>query len=103
MTPERVSPAGKGLDKARIIGGVVQRFPKFLDSFVDPAIKIDGFGGPKLSLELLPCHQLTRPLEQCCQNLERLFLKVDVPAVFPDFAGLQINLEEAKTHHSGLT
>jgi hypothetical protein len=75
--------ARNSLDERRIVRGICQCAPKFLDSCVETFVEINKrVGWPYLSAKLLTSYHFSRPLQQEGQNPERLVLNVDRDTTF---------------------
>jgi hypothetical protein len=57
----------------------------------------EGARGPEFFLNFLAGYDFAGMLQQCCQDLEGLFLKANPQAMFAQFAGSKIEFENPKT------
>ena len=95
---ESVTVARQGLDKARILRRIVQRFAQPFHRDVDTVLKITiGFAGPEFGLQLLPCYDLAGLLQEHGENPKRLFLQLDLDAAPAQFTGTQVEFENTET------
>jgi len=73
-----ISPAGNGLNKARILSAVAQGVPESADGCVEAVVEVDkGVCGPQPALQLFPGNYLSRSFQQQGKDLEGLFLQFD--------------------------
>jgi hypothetical protein len=97
---ESVSAPGQRLDEARCRRDIAKRVPDPVYGLIHAAIKINEcVVAPEPRLHFFACHQLPRSLEQNCKKPKRLGLNADSDAALAEFAGMQINLENAKTDY----
>src|SRR5712692_11768566 len=93
---EPVAATGNGLDEARILRRVAQRFTNLVDGFVEAVIEVDDRPAPKFLAQLLPGYQLSGFFQEHRQDLKRLLLQPDAQAALCQFAGSKIDLEDTK-------
>src|SRR6266849_2375869 len=93
---EPVAATGNGLNEARILRRVAQRFTNLVDGFVEAVIEVDDRPAPKFLAQLLPGHQLSGFFQEHRQDLKRLFLQPDAQATLCQFASAKIDLEDTK-------
>jgi hypothetical protein len=93
---ESVAPTGNGLDEARILRRVAQRFTNLVDCFVKAVIEVDDRLAPKFLAQLLSGYQLSRSFEQHRQDLKRLLLQPDPQATLRQLARSQVDLKDTK-------
>src|SRR6266516_5224832 len=98
---EPITAARDGLDEARVLGRIAERFANLIDCFVEAVVKIHDRAGPESAAQFLPGHQFSRFLEQHCQHLERLLLQPDAQAMFRQLAGSKIDFEDPKLQTPG--
>ena len=85
-----------GLDEARILRRIAERFANLVDRLVDAVIEVDDDLAPDFLAQFLPGYQLAGLFEQHGQDLKRLLLQPDAPAALRQFAGSKIDLEDSK-------
>ncbi|HXL22012.1 MAG TPA: hypothetical protein VOA78_06080 [Candidatus Dormibacteraeota bacterium] len=84
--------------KTRTVGGIAESVADFVDRFVEPVIEIhERVCRPEFLLEFLAGYDFAGVLKERRQHLERLFLKANTEAVFAQFAGAEIQLENPET------
>jgi hypothetical protein len=93
---ETVAATGNGLNEARILRRVAQRFTNLVDGFVEAVIEVDDQLAPKFLAQLLPGYQLSGFFQQHRQDLKRLLLQPDAQPTLCQFAGSKIDLEDTK-------
>src|SRR6266516_3532475 len=98
---EPITAARDGLDEARVLGRIAERFANLIDCFVEAVVKIHDRAGPESAAQFLPGHQFSRFLEQHCQHLERLLLQPEAQATFRQPAGSKIDFEDPKPQTPG--
>ncbi len=96
-----ITAARDGLDEARVLGRIAERFANLIDCFVEAVVKIHDRAGPESAAQFLPGHQFSRFLEQHCQHLERLLLQPEAQATFRQPAGSKIDFEDPKPQTPG--
>src|SRR6266571_5989994 len=94
---EPITAARDGLDEARVLGRIAERFANLIDCFVEAVVKIHDRAGPESAAQFLPGHQFSRFLEQHCQHLERLLLQPEAQATFRQPAGFEDRLRRPQT------
>jgi hypothetical protein len=91
---EAVTPLGKSLDEAWVVGRVVERLAEPVDGLVQAMIEIHkGTGRPKALGEFFARNHFAGPLEQSREDLEGFFLKDGVVTVATKFACMQVQFE----------
>jgi len=94
-----VATTRKRLDKARVFGGIVQRFTEPHDCRVEAVIKIDeGVAGPEAALQFFAGDHFPAVFQKDGEDLTRLFLELDANAVLAEFAGPEVELVNAEAH-----
>jgi len=93
---ETIAATGNGLNEARVLRRIAQRFTDLVDGFVEAVIKVDDRLAPKFLTQLLTGYQLSGFLKQYRQDLKRLLLQPDAQATLCQFAGSKIDLEDSK-------
>jgi hypothetical protein len=93
---EAVATSGNGLDEARILSRIAQRFSYLVDGFVEAMIEIYDRLAPKLFAQRLSGYQLSGFIQQHRQDLERLLLQPYAQATLGQFAGAKVDLEDAE-------
>ena len=91
-----ITPTGNGLDEARILRRVAQRFTNLVYGFVDAVVEVDDRLAPEFLVQLLPGYQLSGFLQQHRQDLKRLLLQPDAQAALRQFSGSQVDLEDTE-------
>src|ERR1700686_4889944 len=94
---EPVTATGNGLDEARILRRVAQRFTNLVDRLVQAVIEVDDRLAPNFLAQLVPGYQLPGFSQQHRQDLKRLLLQSDAEARLRPFAGSQIGPQKRKT------
>ena len=95
-----IAAPGESFNKAGGLGGVAQGFPQPLDGVVKTVVEIDkGVGGPDLLLQFFAGDGLTGTLQKNLEDLERLLLEFDLRALFPQFAGPEIQFKGPETNY----
>ena len=75
---ESVASARHGFDEAGLVRGILQRLAQAVDRFIQALIEIDkGVGWPQLLHQLVASNQLAGAIEQCGEDVKRLFLNSD--------------------------
>jgi len=54
--------------------------------------------GPKSVLQFIPADQATAMFKEEEENLKRLLLELEFPALFPELGSLQVNLKNSETN-----
>jgi hypothetical protein len=91
---EAVSTFRKRFDEARILGRIVERFAQPINGLIQTLIEVDeGFFVPELLLQLISRYNLAGSLQQYCEDAKRLFRKLDLQPLFPQFALMQIDFK----------
>src|SRR6266702_2556540 len=98
---ETVAATGDGLNEARILGRVAQRFTDLVDGFIQAVIEVDDRLAPEFLAQLLPGYQLSGFFQEHRENLKRLFLQPDAQATLCQFSGSKIDLEDTKPQPPG--
>jgi hypothetical protein len=93
---ESVAATGNGLNEARILRRVAQRFTNLVDGFVKAVIEVDDRLAPNFLAQFLSGYQLSRFFQQHRQRSKRLLLQPDAQAALRQFAGSKIDLEDTK-------
>ena len=93
---EPIAATGNGLDEARILRRVAQRFTNLVDGFVEAVIEVDDRLAPKSLAQLFPGYQLSGLFQQHRQDLKRLLLQPDPQAALRQFARSKVDLEDTK-------
>ena len=94
---ETIATLGQCLDEARIVCGISQRFPDFVDGAGEGALKV--YGGvctPDLPLQFLAGDDLAGPCQQRRENGEGLACKPDLVPGFPEFSCMKVDFEQAE-------
>ena len=80
---EPIVAARQGLDKAQIVGRIIQRLSQPFYRGVDAVFEVHkGVGGPELFVILFARHHLARVLQQRGEDLEGFFLSLDLEDTF---------------------
>jgi hypothetical protein len=91
---ESIASLGQGLNDARSIGRIAQRFAQALDCVIESVVKIyKRIRRPDLALQFLPSDHLARLFQKSLEDLERLLLQFDSNALLAHFARAQVHLE----------
>src|SRR6266699_5913946 len=98
---ETVAATGDGLNEARILRRVAQRFTNLVDGFVQAVIEVDDRLAPNFLAQFLSGYQLSGVFQQHRQDLKRLLLQPDAQAALGQFAGSNIDLEDTKPQPPG--
>ena len=98
---EAVAAAGKGLDKAGVVGGVSESFADAVYGGVEAVLEVSkGVGGPEFLLQLLAGDQFSGAEEQGFEDLEGLPGQANPDALLAQFGGVEIYLEDAEADDS---
>ena len=93
-----VSTAGQRFDKTRARCGIAQRLPNLVDRRIQAVVEIDkGVGRPDLLPQIVAGDHPSGIFKQRGQDLERLFLQPDSGAILAQFAGRQVDFEDAES------
>src|ERR1700681_108998 len=98
---EPVTATGNGLDEARILRRVAQRFTNLVDRLVQAVIEVDDRLAPNFLAQLVPGYQLPGVSQQHRQDLKRLLLQSDAEDTLRQVAGSKIDLEDSKPQPPG--
>jgi hypothetical protein len=97
LRKETVAAPRDGFHKTGTLGRISERVTDFAYRFVEPVIEIhESVSGPQLFLEFFTRYDLAGMLQQHRQDLEGLFLQPDPQAMFAQFSGANIHLENSK-------
>src|SRR5215469_6580819 len=100
LSDETISAPGQGLDITRLLRGVAKRVSQSVHRRVQPLVVLNKrVRRPQSLAELFSCYQLPWPLQQQCQNLERLVRDSQPGPKFLEFLGGQIYLKRTKTNN----
>src|SRR6266481_1688075 len=96
---EAVSSSRDGFHKTGILGAVSKCVPQPLYGSIQAVFKIyKGVSGPKPVSQFFPCNNFTRMLQEHSQDLERLLLKPDLPAIPAEFSRTQVRLISSESN-----
>jgi hypothetical protein len=94
---EAVSAACQGFDEAGARSGIAQDFAYFVDGGVEAVVEVDeGVGGPEFLLKIFAGHDFSGAVEEHGKDLEGLSLEAKFDAAFAEFAGVQVEFEDAE-------
>ncbi len=92
---EAVASLGERLDVAGAVGGVAEGFADLVDGGAEGVVEVDDrVTTPEAEVEVFPGDDLSGALEERGQNLKRLRLQLDAETGLPEFAALEVHLEE---------
>ncbi|MGB7590352.1 MAG: hypothetical protein WCD04_18060 [Terriglobia bacterium] len=95
---EAVAVARQGLDKARVLRRVIQRLAQSANRVIQAVFMItERLPRPEDAVYLLARHYVIGALEEHHQNLQRLFLQVDLFVSGPQFSCVSIELKVSET------
>ena len=94
---ESIAASCESLNKARILGGVAESLPDFIDGCAQRMVEVDDrILTPESKLKFLTRDDLAGAFDQGGQDFERLALQLDAKACLPQFACLKINFVKAE-------
>ena len=92
---EAVAALGERLDIAGAVGGVAEGFADLVDGGAEGVVEVDdGVTTPEAELEVFAGDDLSGALEERGENLKGLRLQLDAETGLPEFAALEVHLEE---------
>ena len=92
---ETVTSLRERLNIAGAVCGVAEGFTDLIDGGAERVVEVDdGVSTPEAKLKILPGNDLTGTLEEHGENLKGLRLQLDPETSLPEFAALEIHLEE---------
>jgi len=94
---EPVTTPRHGFDKPGIFRGIPESIPHLADGTVDRVVEVDeGVAVPELIVDLFPRDYVAGALDQEAENLKWLLLNLDANAALPQFAGPEVQFEDAE-------
>jgi hypothetical protein len=98
---EAISSASQCLNKARVLGIIAQRIAQPFDGGVKAVVEITkGVPWPEFAAKFFSCNHLARMFEQHAQDLERLFLKLQLESILAQLACRNVYLEGSEPHNT---
>src|SRR5439155_22783410 len=98
---EPIAASSDGLHVPGIGRGVRQRTAHFTNGIVQPIVEVDeGVGRPEPLAKLLSRDDVAWPLQECMQDLKRLFLNSKAAPMPAYLASFEIDFERTKSEES---